>query len=110
LFGFVYTGDAGKQMTMSNPSPAKESALRRTRGASGNRSSWILGILFGVVLAVVLAGALWLSTGLGLSYLVGILRGGPARINVDQPTVVRQIQQLQRLETVSYTMDKISGG
>jgi hypothetical protein len=110
LFGFVYTGDAGKQMTMSNPPPAKESALRRTRGTSGNRSSWILGILFGVVLAVVLAGALWLSTGLGLSYLVGILRGGPTRINVDQPTVVRQIQQLQRLETVSYTMDKIISG
>ncbi len=33
-----------------------------------------------------------------------------ARINVDQPTVVRQIQQLQRLETVSYTMDKIISG
>jgi len=31
-------------------------------------------------------------------------------INVDQPTVVRQIQQLQRLETVSYTMDKIISG
>lgn len=32
------------------------------------------------------------------------------QINVDQPTVVRQIQQLQRLETVSYTMDKIISG
>ena len=32
------------------------------------------------------------------------------RINVDQPTVVRQIQSLQKLETVSYTMDKIIGG
>jgi hypothetical protein len=29
---------------------------------------------------------------------------------VDQPTVVHQIQQLQRLETVSYTMDKIISG
>jgi hypothetical protein len=29
---------------------------------------------------------------------------------VDQPTVVRQIQELQRLETVSYTMDKIISG
>jgi hypothetical protein len=57
-----------------------------------------------------LAGALWLSTGLGLSHLIGILRGGPTRLNVDQPTVVRQIQQLQRLETVSYTMDKIISG
>jgi hypothetical protein len=39
-----------------------------------------------------------------------LLRAGPTRINVDQPTVVRQIQQLQRLETVSYTMDKIISG
>jgi hypothetical protein len=31
-------------------------------------------------------------------------------MNVDQPTVVHQIQQLQRLETVSYTMDKIISG
>ena len=29
---------------------------------------------------------------------------------MNQPTVVRQIQQLQRLETVSYTMDKIISG
>ena len=41
---------------------------------------------------------------------MSLLRGGPTRINVDQPTVVRQIQQLQRLETVSYTMDKIISG
>jgi uncharacterized protein DUF4230 len=38
------------------------------------------------------------------------LRGGRTLINVDQPTVVRQIQQLQRLETASYTMDKIISG
>jgi hypothetical protein len=58
-----------------------------------------------------LAGALvWLSSGLGLLHLIGILRGGRTLINVDQPTVVRQIQQLQRLETVSYTMDKIISG
>ncbi|HKM91528.1 MAG TPA: DUF4230 domain-containing protein [Candidatus Acidoferrales bacterium] len=29
---------------------------------------------------------------------------------MDQPTVVRQIQQLQRLETISFTMDKIIAG
>jgi hypothetical protein len=49
----------------------------------------------------------WLSTGLGL---LRLLRGGRTQINVDQPTVVRQIQQLRRLETVSYTMDKIISG
>jgi hypothetical protein len=52
----------------------------------------------------------WLSTGLGLPQLVDGLRGGHTLIKVDQPTVVHQIQQLQRLETVSYTMDKIISG
>jgi len=65
----------------------------------------------GAVLTIVLVGALVsLSTGLGLLHLMSILRGGRTQINVDQPTVVRQIQQLQRLETVSYTMDKIISG
>lgn len=32
------------------------------------------------------------------------------RIDVSQPTVVNKIQQLQRLETVVYTMDKIVSG
>jgi hypothetical protein len=67
--------------------------------------------LLGAVLAVVLVGALaWLSTGIGLLGLMSMLRGGRTQINVSQPTVVRQIQQLQRLETVSYTMDKIISG
>ncbi|MGB7602923.1 MAG: DUF4230 domain-containing protein [Candidatus Sulfotelmatobacter sp.] len=62
------------------------------------------------VLALILVGALWFSSGLGIARLMGILHGGPTRLNVDQPTVVRQIQKLQRLETVSYTMDKIISG
>lgn len=53
---------------------------------------------------------MWFSTGLGLLHLIGVLRRGPTQFNVDQPTVVRQIQQLQRLETVSYTADKIISG
>jgi len=73
--------------------------------------SWVLGTLLGAVLTFILLGALVsLSTGLGLLQLIGFLRGGRTLINVDQPTVVRQIQQLQRLETVSYTMDKIISG
>jgi hypothetical protein len=39
-----------------------------------------------------------------------MLRGGQLHISVDQPTVIRQIRALQRLETVSYTMDKIVTG
>jgi hypothetical protein len=65
----------------------------------------------GAVLTIVLLGTLVsLPTGLGLLHLMSILRGGRTQLNVDQPTVVRQIQQLQRLETVSYTMDKIISG
>jgi hypothetical protein len=73
--------------------------------------SWVLGALLGAVLTIILLGAVvWFSTGLGLLHLLGSLRGGRTEINVDQPTVVHQIQQLQRLETVSYTMDKIISG
>ena len=42
--------------------------------------------------------------------LIASLRGGGTAIEASQPTVVRQIQQLQRLETVRYTMDKIISG
>lgn len=96
---------------MDNAPLANEPATRRTRGNSRNVYSWVLGIFLGAVLTIVLVGALVsLSTGLGLLHLMSILRGGRTQINVDQPTVVRQIQQLQRLETVSYTMDKIISG
>jgi hypothetical protein len=97
-------------MTIDNPPSAEESAIARTAAPSKSASSWVLGIFIGAVLAFILLGSLWLSSGLGIARLMGILRGGPTRLNVDQPTVVRQIQKLQRLETVSYTMDKIISG
>jgi hypothetical protein len=69
------------------------------------------GILLGAAIALAVVGlAVWLWTGMGFLQLIGLFRGGTAVINVNQPTVVRQIQQLQRLETVSYTMDKIMSG
>jgi hypothetical protein len=75
------------------------------------RFSGVLGILLGVLLTIgVIGGAVWLSTGVGLLHLLGLFRSGQTSINVSQPTVVRQIQQLQRLETVTYTMDKIISG
>jgi Protein of unknown function (DUF4230) len=98
-------------MTMDNTPLANEPAPRGTRGSSRRVYAWVLGALLGAVLTVILIGALvWLSTGLGLLHLMGMLREGKTQINVDQPTVVHQIQQLQRLETVSYTMDKIISG
>jgi hypothetical protein len=98
-------------MTIENEPPGNEPAPLAIRGNSRSKYSWVLGALLGAVLTVILVGALvWLSTGLGLLHLMGILREGRTQINVDQPTVVHQIQQLQRLETVSYTMDKIISG
>jgi hypothetical protein len=71
----------------------------------------IIWFLVGAVLSVALvAAAVWLATGIGLFRLFGGSRDGRIVIQADQPTVVRQIQQLQRLETVRYTMDKIISG
>jgi hypothetical protein len=110
-FGLVYVEFVGQTMTIDNAPLANEPATRGKRGNSRNLRSWVMGTFLGAVLTVVLVGALvWLSSGLGLLHLIGMLRGGRTLINVDQPTVVRQIQQLQRLETVSYTMDKIISG
>jgi hypothetical protein len=86
------------------PTPAKPANSRTLR-------SWLLGTVLGVFLTLVLIAALvWMASGFGLFHLMSLLRGSRTLINVDQPTVVRQIQQLQRLETVSYTMDKIISG
>lgn len=75
------------------------------------KGSWLMGILVGALLALLVVGtAVWTATGVGLLRLMGISRSGGIVINVSQPTVVRQIQQLQRLETVNYTMDKIISG
>src|SRR5580700_11747135 len=90
---------------------ANEPAPRIRPGNSRSVYSWVLGAFLGAVLTVILTGAVvWSSTGFGLLHLMGILGGARTQINVDQPTVVHQIQQLQRLETVSYTMDKIISG
>jgi hypothetical protein len=98
-------------MTIDKAPLANEQAPLRTRGSSRSVSSWVPGVFLGALLAVILLGAVvWLSTGIGLLHLMGILRGGHTQFNVDQPTVVHQIQQLQRLETVNYTMDKIISG
>ena len=72
---------------------------------------WVIGILTGVLLAMLIIGAaLWAFTGFGVLELARMVRGGQLHINVDQPAVIRQIRALQRLETVSYTVDKIITG
>lgn len=68
--------------------------------------SLILATLLGMFLTLALV---WAGTSFGLFHLLGMFRARTT-FNVDQPTVVRQIQKLQRLETVNYTMDKIISG
>jgi len=98
-------------MAIDNTPLANEPVTRGTRRPSRSWFYWVLAALFGAVVTVVLVGTLvWLSAGIGLLGLMGFTRGGRTQINVGQPTVVRQIQQLQRLETVSYTVDKIISG
>ena len=64
------------------------------------RGSVAVGFLLGFIVASLLAAAVvWL-----------LRRAGPPRVDTSRPTVVRQIQQLQRLETVVFGMDKIVSG
>ena len=68
------------------------------RGSS--RGSVVLGFLLGFIVASLIAAVgVWLFR-----------CGGGTRIDTSMPTVVRQIQQLQRLETVVFNMDKIVSG
>jgi len=81
-----------------------------TQRVNRSSSSWARNFAFGFLLALFAVGlSVWLASGTGLLTLLRAYRGG-TQMHVDQPTVVRQIQQLQRLETVSFTMDKIISG
>jgi hypothetical protein len=100
-----------KHMTIDTAPLANEPPTPARPANSRTLRSLLLGTFSGAVLTLVLIAALvWMASGFGLFHLMSMLRGGKTLINVDQPTVVRQIQQLQRLETVSYTMDKIISG
>ena len=80
------------------------------------RSSVVVALVLGLILGAVLLGAigfLMLSRNSGpalLSHAWSAMTGRTLIIDVSQPTVVNRIQQLQRLETVVYTMDKVVSG
>lgn len=62
--------------------------------------SGVAGFLVGFVVALLLAlGAGWV-----------VFFRGSSRVDLSRPTVVEHIQQLQRLETVVYSMEKIVSG
>jgi hypothetical protein len=71
----------------------------------------VAAFLAGIALTALLAGVLiWMYSGQGLLALLRSAVAGQTAINVSQPAVVRQIQQLERLETVAYTLEKLVWG
>jgi hypothetical protein len=80
---------------------------RKVEGRGRITAALVLGILLGVLgltmIARQAAPTFW-------NRWAGRLLGRGTEIDVSQPTVVNKIQQLQRLETVVYTMDKVVSG
>ena len=74
---------------------------------SSGRGRWVVALLAGILVGV--AGVAMLSRQSDSS-LWSRLLGRSTHVDVSQPTVVNKIQQLQRLETVVYTMDKVVSG
>src|ERR1700746_590082 len=75
------------------------------------RGRWVIALLAGILVGVAGIGVLSRQAESSLwSRMFGGLLGRSTRVDVSQPTVVNKIQQLQRLETVVYTMDKVVSG
>ena len=77
------------------------------RGGRRNLVALVLGIAIGVLGLMVISRQASPSFWNGWP---GRLLGRSTQVDVSQPTVVNKIQQLQRLETVVYTMDKVVSG
>ena len=84
--------------------------------AKAARAPLAIALGIGLLLGILLLGSVGLvllsrSSGPALlSRVWSAVTGRTLSIDVSQPTVVNRIQQLQRLETVVYTMDKIVSG
>src|SRR5215472_4695090 len=86
---------------------ATDQGRRRVEGRGRITAALFLGIAIGMLGLMAIARqatpSFWNGWG-------GRLLGRATKIDVSQPTVVNKIQQLQRLETVVYTMDKVVSG
>jgi hypothetical protein len=75
------------------------------------RGPWIPVLLLGIALGVLGLAVVSRQSGTSLgSGWVARFLGRSTQLEVSQPTVVNKIRQLQRLETVVYTMDKVVSG
>jgi len=80
---------------------------REGEGRGRITAALFLGIALGALVLMIIARQAAPSFWNGWA---GQLLGRATKIDVSQPTVVSKIQQLQRLETVVYTMDKVVSG
>ena len=80
---------------------------KREGTGSRAKAGWAAGVVLGV--AVGALGVLVIVRQVAFNW-PGHWLARSTQIDVSQPTVVNKIQQLQRLETVVYTMDKIVSG
>ena len=73
---------------------------------------WLFGALAGIAITIVVSLAIlffWAGA-TALDRLAAIFTPGRTVINIGQPTVVKQIQKLARLETVMYTLENVVEG
>ena len=97
---------------MPHPREAGGESPKAARSSASVVIALIVGLFLGALLLSAV-GFLVLSRSSGpalFSRLWSAVTGRTLSIDVSQPTVVNRIQQLQRLETVVYTMDKVVSG
>jgi hypothetical protein len=90
-----------------NPTSPSLPSAPPPRARLGGCLGLLAGLAAGVVLTVALLAALKSTN--PMRSLWSALRG-TTTLDMSQPTVVQKIQQLQRLETVVYSMDKVVSG
>jgi hypothetical protein len=93
-------------------SPMSSVDLQASNNSIARRpvSHLALGVLIGLLTGVLLVAVLMMIAGVGVSMLGGLVRAPGTVFGINQPAVVRHIQALQRIETVSYKVDKIISG
>jgi Protein of unknown function (DUF4230) len=93
-------------------SPMSSVDLQASNNSIARRpvSHLAVGVLIGLLTGVLLVAVLMMIAGVGVSMLGGLVRAPGTVFGINQPAVVRQIQALQRIETVSYRVDKIISG
>jgi hypothetical protein len=94
-------------MTVGGPSEETRFAPKASRRRVLFLTALGIGVLLGLLAMIVLSRV---SQAGAWDRIASFLTGRPVRFDVSSPTVVAMIQQLSRLETVEYSLDKIVEG